>query len=116
MSCASIYRGAGWQVLIRGPNLERAAFHGSKEQVEPDESGSILRSSDRWAIQMKKERPRWAAPSTYGTPGAPAAPVTVRISRYRMNSGARTSVTVASNFTRTWSDGPAVSLKGSPTV
>ena len=34
----------------------------------------------------------------------------------RMNSGANTSVSVASSFTRTWSDGPAVSLNGSPTV
>ena len=33
-----------------------------------------------------------------------------------MKSGASTSVIVASSFTRTWSDGPAVSLKGSPTV
>src|SRR4029079_8776353 len=36
--------------------------------------------------------------------------------RYRMNSGARTREIVASSFTRTWSDGPAVSLNGSPTV
>ena len=35
---------------------------------------------------------------------------------YRMKSGARTSVIVASSLTRTWSDGPAVSLNGSPTV
>ena len=35
---------------------------------------------------------------------------------YRMNSGASTRVIVASSLTRTWSDGPAVSLNGSPTV
>ena len=34
----------------------------------------------------------------------------------RMNSGARTSVIVARSLTRTCSDGPAVSLNGSPTV
>src|SRR5207247_7834059 len=34
----------------------------------------------------------------------------------RMNSGARTRVIVASSLTRTWRDGPAVSLNGSPTV
>ena len=33
-----------------------------------------------------------------------------------MKSGASTRVIVASSFTRTWSDGPAVSLNGSPTV
>jgi len=33
-----------------------------------------------------------------------------------MKSGAITRVMVASSFTRTWRDGPAVSLKGSPTV
>src|SRR5438445_364088 len=33
-----------------------------------------------------------------------------------MKSGAMTSVIVASSFTRTCSEGPAVSLKGSPTV
>ena len=33
-----------------------------------------------------------------------------------MKSGASTSVIVASSLTRTWSDGPAVSLNGSPTV
>src|SRR3990172_3119189 len=32
-----------------------------------------------------------------------------------MKSGARTRVSVASSFTRTWSDGPAVSLNGPPT-
>ena len=37
-------------------------------------------------------------------------------SSYRMKSGASTRVIVASSFTRTWSDGPAVSLNGSPTV
>ena len=33
-----------------------------------------------------------------------------------MKSGAMTRVIVASSFTRTWSEGPAVSLNGSPTV
>src|SRR5674476_24717 len=33
-----------------------------------------------------------------------------------MKSGAMTSVIVARSFTRTWSEGPAVSLNGSPTV
>ena len=34
----------------------------------------------------------------------------------QMKSGARTSVIVLSSLIRTWSDGPAVSLNGSPTV
>src|SRR3989338_2812793 len=35
---------------------------------------------------------------------------------YQINSGAKTSVIVASSFTKTWIEGPAVSLNGSPTV
>jgi len=33
-----------------------------------------------------------------------------------MNKGANTNVKVLSNLMSTWSDGPAVSLNGSPTV
>jgi hypothetical protein len=63
---------------------------------------------------------RAAARADARAPGGPPAPrartARRRVPPYPMKSGASTSVIVLSSFTSTCSDGPAVSLNGSPTV
>jgi len=80
------------------PSDSHPAIHGTSSRCADELIG--MNSVSPWS------RPTSAAWMTTSSVAPP----------YRMKSGARTSVIVASSFTSTWSDGPAVSLKGSPTV